>query len=158
VGNDPRYTVTTTFETYPFQDGLTPNDSIANQVDDPRLQRIASAAKRLNELRENWLNAAEVVTLVPEVRPGYPDRVLPKSEAAGKELQKRTLTNPYNANPSWLQHTSKELDEAVAASYGWEWPLADEEILKRLFDLNQARSMPLDLRPQIKKPSRKAKQ
>ena len=55
-------------------------------------------------------------------------------------IKKRTLTNLYNANPAWLQHAHRELDEAVAAAYGWEWPLADEEILKRLFELNQKRA------------------
>jgi hypothetical protein len=34
----------------------------------------------------------------------------------------------------------KELDEAVAAAYGWPADLGDEEILKRLFELNQARA------------------
>jgi len=29
---------------------------------------------------------------------------------------------------------------AVAAAYGWEWPLSDDAILKRLFALNQERS------------------
>jgi hypothetical protein len=71
---------------------------------------------------------------------GYPDRLLPKNEAAAKELKKRTLTNLYNANPAWLQHAHRELDEAVAAAYGWEWPLAEDVILKQLFDLNQARA------------------
>ena len=29
---------------------------------------------------------------------------------------------------------------AVAAAYGWDWPLSDDEILRRLFELNQVRS------------------
>jgi len=136
----PRYTSTTTFATYPFPGGLTPKTAAVDYAADPRSQRIAAAAKRLNELRENWLNPSELVERVPEVVPGYPDRLVPKSEAAAKELKKRTLTNLYNANPAWLQHAHRQLDEAVAAAYGWEWPLADEEILKRLFDLNQTRA------------------
>lgn len=102
--------------------------------------RIAAAAKHLNELRETWLNPSELVVREPEVVAGYPDRVLPKDAAAEKELKKRTLTNLYNANPAWLQYAHRELDEAVAAAYGWEWPLTDDEILKRLFELNQERS------------------
>lgn len=136
----PRYTPTTTFETFPFPEGLTPNIPATAYADDPRAQRIAAAAKRVNELRENWLNPPELVERVPEVVPGYPDRLLPKNEVAAKELKKRTLTNLYNAIPAWLQHAHRDLDEAVAAAYGWEWPLSDDVILKRLFDLNQARA------------------
>jgi hypothetical protein len=31
-------------------------------------------------------------------------------------------------------------DEPGAAAYGWKWPLADDEILRPLFALNQARA------------------
>lgn len=106
----------------------------------PSARRIAVAADRLNQLRENWLNPPELVERVPEVLPGYPDRLVPKSPEAEKALKKRTLTNLYNEKPAWLQHAHREMDEAVAAAYGWEWPLADEEILKRLFKLNQERA------------------
>ena len=36
-----------------------------------------------------------------------------------KELQKRTLTNLYNARPAWLDAAHKALDSAVFAAYGW---------------------------------------
>ena len=54
---------------------------------DPRAQAIAAAAARLNELRENWLNPADLVKRVPEVVPGYPDRILPVSPEAERELK-----------------------------------------------------------------------
>lgn len=157
VGNDPRYTTTTTFETFPFPDGLTPNIPAAKYAADPRAQRIGAAARRLNELRENWLNPPELIDRVPEVVPGYPDRLLPKNAAAAADLRKRTLTNLYNANPAWLQHAHRELDEAVAAAYGWEWPLADEEILKRLFELNQKRAGEGTAAEQVSTKSKKGK-
>lgn len=96
-------------------------------------------------MRENWLNPADLVQRVPEVVPGYPDRILPKDEAAEKELKKRTLTNLYNARPAWLDHAHRALDEAVAEAYGWgdDWragSLTDDEILARLFRLNQERA------------------
>ncbi|MCK0149391.1 class I SAM-dependent DNA methyltransferase [Marivita sp. S6314] len=145
VGNDPRYTPSTTFETFPFPEGLTPNIPAADYADDPRAIKIAAAAQRLNELRENWLNPADLVDRVPEVVPGYPDRILPKNDAAAKELKKRTLTNLYNARPAWLDHAHKALDEAVAEAYGWGelWRagvLTEDEILARLFKLNQKRA------------------
>ncbi|MEP3946678.1 DNA methyltransferase [Ascidiaceihabitans sp.] len=145
VGNDPRYTPSTTFETFPFPEGLTPNIPAADYAADPHAVKIATAAARLNELRENWLNPADLVTRVPEVVAGYPDRILPKDEAAAKVLKKRTLTNLYNARPAWLDHAHAALDEAVAEAYGWghDWrdgTLSEDEILSRLFKLNQERA------------------
>lgn len=145
MGNDPRYTPSTTFETFPFPDGLTPDIPAAAYAADPRAQKIAAAAARLNELRENWLNPPDLVRRIPEVVPGYPDRILPVDEKAEKELKKRTLTNLYNARPAWLDHAHKALDEAVAEAYGWgdDWragALNDDEILSRLFRLNQERA------------------
>jgi type II restriction/modification system DNA methylase subunit YeeA len=147
VGNDPRYTPSTTFETFPFPEGLTPDIPAATYATDPRAMAIAKAAARLNELRENWLNPADLVRREPEVVPGYPDRVLPVNEAAAKELAKRTLTNLYNARPAWLDHAHRALDEAVADAYGWgddyrAGLLTDDEVLARLFRLNQERSRP----------------
>jgi hypothetical protein len=82
---------------------------------------------------------------VPEVVPGYPDRILPKDDAAAVALKKRTLTILYNARPAWLDHAHRALDEAVAEAYGWgeDWRvglLTDDEILARLFRLNQERA------------------
>lgn len=141
----PRYTPSTTFETFPFPEGLTPNIPATDYADDPRAIKIAAAAARLNELRENWLNPADLVRRVPEVVPGYPDRILPIDDAAAKVLKKRTLTNLYNARPAWLDHAHAALDDAVAEAYGWGdgWragKLSDDEILSRLFLLNQQRA------------------
>ena len=145
VGNDPRYTPSTTFETFPFPEGLTPDIAAADYAADPRAQAIAAAAATLNDLRENWLNPADLVQRVPEVVPGYPDRILPVDDAAAKALAKRTLTMLYNARPAWLTHAHHALDAAVADAYGWgddfaAGTLADDEILARLFALNQQRA------------------
>ena len=124
---------------------LQPRPTAADYADDPRAQSIATAAARLNELRENWLNPADLVERVAEVVPGYPDRILPRDDAAAATLRKRTLTNLYNALPAWLGHVHRALDEAVAEAYGWgdDWRadlLTDDEILARLFRLNQERA------------------
>jgi type II restriction/modification system DNA methylase subunit YeeA len=145
VGNDPRYTPSTTFETFPFPEGLTPDIPAAACAADPRAQSIAAAAARLNELRENWLNPPDLVVRVPEVVPGYPDRILPRDAAAAAVLRTRTLTTLYNTRPAWLDHAHRALDAAVADAYGWgdDWRaghLTDDDILARLFRLNQARA------------------
>ena len=144
-GNDVTYSNTAVFLTFSFPEGLTPDIPAADYAADPRAQVIAAAAARLNELRENWLNPADLVVREPEVVPGYPDRILPKDEDAAKELKKRTLTNLYNARPQWLANAHAALDEAVAEAYGWgdDWRaglLTDDEVLVRLFRLNQQRA------------------
>lgn len=88
---------------------------------------------------------ADLVVREAEVVAGYPDRILPRDEAAAKELAKRTLTNLYNARPAWLDSAHRALDEVVAEAYGWDddWRagmLTDDEILARLFRLNQERA------------------
>ncbi len=139
VGNDPSYNPQTCFQTFPFPEGLTPNFPASAYADDPRAQRIADAARALVEARDRWLNPPEWVDRIPEVVPGYPDRIVAKP-GFESELKKRTLTNLYNARPAWLDHLHRDLDVAVAAAYGWEWPLSDDDILKRLFELNRLRS------------------
>ncbi|MDP2066820.1 MAG: hypothetical protein Q8K38_12720 [Burkholderiaceae bacterium] len=66
---------------------------------------IAQAAKRLNDLREAWLNPPEWTERVPEVVPlgmavsPYPDRIVARP-GHEKDLAGRTLTQLYNARPA----------------------------------------------------------
>ena len=117
MGNDPQYTPRMGFETFPFPEGLTPNIPATEYADDPRAVVIAEAARRLNELREAWLNPPDLVERVPEVVPDYPDRVLPINPKAAAVLKTRTLTNLYNERPAWLDNAHRDLDAAVAAAY-----------------------------------------
>lgn len=110
----PRYTPTTTFETFPF-----PWPPGQEPWDDPHLQAISAASKELVQLRDAWLNP-------PGLTPA--------------DLKKRTLTNLYNQRPTWLQLAHKKLDEAVFAAYGWPSNLTDEQILERLLELNLQRA------------------
>ncbi len=140
VGNQRRYNIGVTFETFPFPEGLTPNIPAADYTDDPRAVAIAAAAKRLDELREAWLNPPDLVRREPEVVPGYPDRILPKNPEAAAILKKRTLTNLYNERPTWLDNAHRDLDAAVAAAYGWPADISEEDALARLLALNLERS------------------
>jgi type II restriction/modification system DNA methylase subunit YeeA len=151
VGNDPRYTPTTCFETFPFPAGLTPRDTALAQTSPPCMAgeivaaNIAAATRRLNELREAWLNPAEWVDWVitpEEESAGFPKRPVAKPGHEA-DLKKRTLTNLYNARPAWLDLAHKELDKAVAAAYNWPDYTADtpdDEILRRLLALNLERA------------------
>ncbi len=144
----PRYTPPTSFETFP------------DPTDEQRTA-IAAAATKLDELRTNWLNPRELVkTEVMEFTGSVdglwsqyiedPDgtsgtgtvrylQVVPKGSDAAKLLAKRTLTNLYNARPTWLDIAHRELDEAVFAAYGWDNSMTDNAILEALLALNLER-------------------
>ena len=111
-----RYTPTTCFQTFPlpWPPGQEPEGS-------PLVEAVAEAARRLNELREGWLN--------------------PEGPLVGAdELKRRTLTNLYNQRPAWLDTAHRRLDEAVFNAYGWPPGLSDDEVLARLLALNQERA------------------
>ncbi|MDB5349200.1 MAG: hypothetical protein JWN86_447 [Planctomycetota bacterium] len=144
-----RYTPTSCFETFPFADpGHAEYDA------------IALAAQRLDNFRSNWLNPPEWNKTEILEFPGSVDgpwaryvtdpdsrgmgtvrypRLIPR-DANALDLAKRTLTNLYNARPSWLDLAHRELDEAVFAAYGWSPSMTDDEILAALLELNLERS------------------
>ena len=135
-GNDPRYTPTTTFETFPFPDGLTPNVPAADYANDPRAAAIAEAARQLVELRDRWLNPPEWVEWVDEPVSGYPKRPVPRDGDTAKALKTRTLTNLYNDRPQWLADAHAALDAAVADAYRWPVDISDDDALGELLALN----------------------
>ena len=83
----PRYTPSTTFETFPFPAGLTPHTPATDYESDQRAAAIAEAARRLVELRDRWLNPPEWVEWVDEPVPRYPKRPVPRDEAAAKGIK-----------------------------------------------------------------------
>ena len=133
-GNDPRYTPTTTFETFPF-----PWSPGSEDTTHPAHAAISAAAKQLHEERHAWLN--------PEAM-------------SEKQLKERTLTNLYNARQVFrgqdsmkvklaaadfaprLDELHRRLDQAVCDAYGWDHTILDddEEILRRLLALNLERA------------------
>ena len=110
----PRYTPTSTFETFPL-----PWPPGSEPIASPLLEAIAVAARELVRQRDAWLDP-----------PG----------ASRDELKIRSLTNLYNAPPTWLQDAHRKLDEAVFAAYGWSVALTDADLLQRLLKLNHERA------------------
>ena len=143
-GGRPRYTPNTAFDTFPFPARLTPNLPPESYADNRHAQAIAAAARELVEKRDLWLNPPDLTERIPEVVPGYPDRIVPKNPEAAAILKTRTLTNLYNTRGTpegtWLDTLHRSLDEAVAAAYGWPADLTDDEILGRLLALNHERA------------------
>ncbi len=147
-----RYTPTTCFETFPYPE---PTDA--------QRKAIATAAKELDDLRNNWLKPnewirTEVLTfrgsitgpwkryIVPESTAGdgagvvhYP-RTVPRGSECARELKKRTLTNLYNRRPKWLEIAHQRVDAAVLAAYGWTATAGADDLLSSLLELNYARA------------------
>jgi REP element-mobilizing transposase RayT len=112
----------------------------------PVLQRIAEAARELNDQRERWLNPSEWIDPIaqgidsadsfadvpPEARPLIRQSFIMAAAARDPRLKKRTLTNLYNERPTWLRLAHEKLDRAVLAAYaaadpqgGWSEDWAD---------------------------------
>ena len=140
----PCYRPTTSFETFPCPEGLTPNLAPANYTNTTAVE-IATAAQGLNKLRERWLNPPEWVDWVrtsEEEKADYPVRPVAKTGYEA-QLKERTLTLLYNARCPWLDNAHNVLDAAVAKAYGWNDytpKMSNEEILRRLLALNHARA------------------
>jgi hypothetical protein len=111
----PRYTSTTTFETFPFPDPT-----------QEQRTAVAVAAEQLNEHRLGWLNP-------PGLEP--------------EELEERTLTNLYNAQPAWLVQDHERLDLAVLDGYDCGMGASDSELIELLLKLNLARAAPIQYDP-----------
>lgn len=135
----PRYTSTTTFETFTFPEGMTPDTDAEIYAGDPRAIAIAEAAERLVELRDRWLHPPEWVVWQGAPVPGFPPQPTPVDDDAAHYLKERTLTNLYNTGPQWLQDAHAELDATVAAAYGWPADISAEDALAALMELNQSR-------------------
>ncbi len=143
VGNDPVYNSSLCFETFPFPDGFNLQAKTAPEGD--AFAAIAAAATDLAAWREKWLNPEGWLDweITPEEeQAGFPPRPVPKPEHA-VAWKKRTLTNLYNEKPAGLTLRQAQLDQAVAAAYGWTDygpELFDSEILRRLLALNRERA------------------
>jgi hypothetical protein len=136
----PRYTHTTTFATFPFPEGMTPNSDLKKAKTLPAAAAIETAAERLDQLRNGWLYPVDLVRSASEAVSGFPERIVAKDQTAARTLAGRTLTALYNDRPDWLVEAHHQLDTAVAAAYGWAADIATDEALRQLLDLNLIRS------------------
>jgi hypothetical protein len=143
-----RYTPTTVFETFPFPET-------------PHLhERVASASRELNRLRNVWTNPSdwlrpETLTFPASLDGPWAHSVtgadangigtatytylVPVDENAEKALKKRTLTSLYNEFPTWLRDLHSEIDRAVLEGYGLPPGASEQSILAHLLALNLAR-------------------
>jgi type II restriction/modification system DNA methylase subunit YeeA len=113
VGNDSRYTPSTTFETFPFP----------HPTNEQR-EAISKAAQHLHNVREFLKKKDKTLT-----------EIYNELEAL-RAQEKPNIKDPVYS----LLLAHQDLDKAVYAAYGWEYPLTDEVILERLLALNLERA------------------
>ncbi|AFD28071.1 hypothetical protein DGo_PC0279 (plasmid) [Deinococcus gobiensis I-0] len=117
----PRYTPTTTFETFPF-----PQPTPEQRV------KVEAAARYLEQTRA-FLHGKDAPGRKGGVKLGLTDmyNLLTAYRA--------TKVEPV-AGLSTLADAHDLLDQAVAEAYGWVWPLSEDEVLTRLLALNLQRA------------------
>lgn len=142
----PRYTPTSTFETFPFPWPLNTPEGQLTAKQRKHRDAIGMAAESLEKQRRRWLQPVELVTIQPPLAPGMPAVPQAKDPAAASQLATRTLTDLYNLMPTWLKNAHQDLDRAVLEAYGWPEGSSKEDILNRLLALNYERpaANPLD--------------
>ena len=112
AGNDPQYT-NHSFETFPFPHPTNEQREV-----------ISKAAQHLHNIREFLKKKDKTLT-----------EIYNELEAL-RAQEKPTIKDPVYS----LLLAHQDLDKAVYAAYGWEYPLADETILERLLALNLERA------------------
>ena len=121
VGNDPRYSKTRCFDTFPFP-AATPEQQA----------RIRALAEKLDAHRKARQEQFPDLTMTGMYN------VL-EALRAGRELTDKEATLHEHGLVSLLRELHDELDAAVFDTYGWPANLADEDILARLVALNAER-------------------
>jgi hypothetical protein len=122
VGNDPRYNKTRCFDPYPFPD---PSED--------HKTRIRDLAERLDSHRKHWKELHPSLTMTGMYN------VLAKLRS-GEPLTDKDRTIHEQGLVSVLKQIHDDLDAAVFDAYGWPRDLTDDEILRRLVDLNRERA------------------
>lgn len=122
VGNDPRYNKTRCFDTFPF---AACSDESRSRI--RRLGELLDAHRKRQQAIYPGLQNTEMYNALVSVRSGA---VLTEKE---KETHEHRLV-------SVLKQIHDDLDAAIFDAYGWPHDLSDEEIMRRLVDLNRERA------------------
>jgi hypothetical protein len=141
VGNDSVYVKSRSFETFPYP---ARGDSLG--------QRIGVLADELDAHRKRQQSLHPALTMTDMYN------VLEKLRS-GTPLSERDRAIHEQGLVSVLKEIHDDLDAAVFDAYGWPHDLSDDEILKRLVDLNRERAeeekrgLVRWLRPEFQNPS-----
>ena len=98
----PRYTHTTTFATFPFPAGMTPDIDPANARALPRQRRSRTAAARLDALRNAWLYPEDLLVRVAGGSAGFSGSSAAARRRRCANAGARTLTASITRLPTGL--------------------------------------------------------
>lgn len=121
VGNDPRYTSTKTFQPFPFP--------VASPEQE---ETVRALGERLHAHRQCVQDAHPDLTLTTLYN------VL-EDVRRGVTLEGKALDVYERGQVGILRELHDALDAAVAEAYGWPAHLPEEDILRRIVSLNEAR-------------------
>lgn len=135
VGDDPRYSKSLCFDKFPFPDcshALKAKiRAIAEELDAHRKARQAEHARLTLTQMYNVLEKLRAPpTLNPSAQRGGESALTPEEE----DIKQKGLV-------LILKELHDKLDALVFEAYGWAADLGDDEILKRLVDLNKERAL-----------------
>jgi hypothetical protein len=135
----PRYNKTRCFDPFPFPE--------CTETQMGKIRKLAEEldAHRKRAQQQHGLGLTDIYNVLEKLRqvgrgvPAEPS-ASPAHPEGSPYLSTKEQAIHDAALVSTLKHLHDELDAAVAAAYGWSWPLADEEILERVVALNAARA------------------
>jgi hypothetical protein len=104
-----------------------------SSITDSQAERIRGIAERLDSHRKRQMTQRETLTITDVYN------LLDKLRSGESISEKEKLVHE-KALVFLLKHIHDELDAAVFDAYGWPPDLADDEILRRLVELNQVRA------------------
>jgi hypothetical protein len=140
VGNDPRYNKSLCFDPFPF-----PNQAGDQSVYIRSLGEQLDAHRKRQQAQHPTLTLTGMYNVLTKLR-------------AGEPLTDKDRTIHEQGLVSLLKQIHDDLDAAVFDAYGWPHDLPDEEILRRLVELNreraeeEARGLVRWLRPEFQNP------
>ncbi len=122
VGNDSVYVKSRCFETFPF-----PDCADALRADISSLAENLDAHRRRQQYRFAKLTITDMYNVLAKLRSKEP-------------LNEKERTIHEQGLVSVLKQIHDDLDAAVFDAYGWPHDLSDDEILRRLVELNRERA------------------
>lgn len=135
----PRYNKSRCFDPFPFPD-----------CTEKQKEKIRALAEELDAHRkraqvQHGIGLTDLYNVLEKVRGragplGPPDDKPGRPSGPSLPLTEKEKLLHDQALVATLRQLHDDLDAAVAAAYGWPWPLPDAEILERVVALNAARA------------------
>ena len=136
----PRYTPTTTFATFPFPEGLTPDVPAAAYAGRPSRRRHRRRRPPPGRAARPLAQPARMGRVDRRTRPRLPQAPRPNRHRRPRATQAPHPHQPLQPAPPMASQRPRHPRHRVATAYGWPTDISDEDTLRELLELNLARS------------------